>query len=60
MRNAKTAGKLISLYWKNGAWMARVDMGGYYKTIRFLFYSKMNVIERLRDEYNISVSHDFY
>ena len=53
---------LVELKWKEGIYVATMYNSdkGWYNTISFMFYPKKEVIQRLRSNYDCSVSHDFY
>ena len=58
----KKANYLDSLIFSNGFYIARFYSyeNHTFNKIRFLWYSKKEVIRQLRKKYNCSVSHDFY
>jgi hypothetical protein len=54
--------KLVSMYHDNFGYHTRIhdELRDKYENITFMYYSKKEVIRRLRSKYHCSVSHKFY
>ena len=51
---------LRSLTKRNGMWIAEWrDAAGFLQSMKFLWYSKKEVIRLLRNKYNVTVSRSF-
>lgn len=53
--------RLTSLYFDGGGYHANIynPLGGYFEEKFFIFYSKKEIITKLRNEYNVIVSRGF-